>query len=70
MNGKDAPATKADLESLSSEVKSEMETLENRLLERLEKTETTLLREFRRWAISFESRFDDFPHGSLQAMIR
>ncbi len=27
------------------------------LLERIEKTETTLLKEFRKWAISFESRF-------------
>jgi hypothetical protein len=61
MNGKNTPATKGDLESLSdslrSEFKSDMESLENRLLERIEKTETTLLREFRRWAISFESRF-------------
>jgi hypothetical protein len=40
------PATKADLEAL-----------ETRLLERVEKTETNLLREFRKWAISFESRF-------------
>ena len=31
--------------------------LETRLLERIERTETTLLREFRKWAISFESRF-------------
>jgi hypothetical protein len=42
----DEPATKADLAAQ-----------EIRLLERLEKTETTLLREFRKWAISFESRF-------------
>ncbi len=27
------------------------------LLERIEKTETTLLKEFRKWAVSFESRF-------------
>ncbi len=27
------------------------------LLERIEKVETTLLREFRKWAVSFESRF-------------
>jgi len=27
------------------------------MLERLEKSETTLLREFRKWAISFESKF-------------
>ena len=37
--------------------KSDLETLETRLLERIEKTETTLLREFRKWAVSFESRF-------------
>ena len=40
------PITKADLDAL-----------ETHLLERVEKTETTLLREFRKWAISFESRF-------------
>jgi hypothetical protein len=27
------------------------------LLERIEKTETTLLKEFRKWGVSFESRF-------------
>lgn len=43
-------ATKADL-------KQGLGTLEERLLERIEKTETTLLREFRKWAVSFESRF-------------
>jgi hypothetical protein len=37
--------------------KSDVEALETRLHERIEKTETTLLREFRRWALSFESRF-------------
>jgi hypothetical protein len=37
--------------------KADLETLENRLLERLERSETTLLREFRKWALSFESRF-------------
>jgi hypothetical protein len=40
------PITRADLEGL-----------EVKLLERIEKTETTLLREFRKWAVSFESRF-------------
>lgn len=43
-------ATKADL-------KQGLGTLEERLLERIEKTETTLFREFRKWAVSFESRF-------------
>jgi hypothetical protein len=37
--------------------KADRESLETRLLERIEKTETTLLREFRKWAVSFESRF-------------
>jgi hypothetical protein len=37
--------------------KSDLEALQVALLERIEKTETTLLREFRKWAISFESRF-------------
>jgi hypothetical protein len=40
------PATKDDLNAL-----------EIRMLERIEKVETTLLKEFRKWAISFESRF-------------
>ena len=48
------PATKADLQE---GMWSELETFRTELLERLEKTETTLLREFRKWAISFESRF-------------
>ncbi|MGC2110505.1 MAG: hypothetical protein WA655_13365 [Candidatus Korobacteraceae bacterium] len=42
MAGNDS-ATKGDLEALKVE-----------LLERIEKTETTLLREFRKWAVSFE----------------
>lgn len=42
--------TKADL-------KQGLDSLEEKLLERIEKTETTLLREFRKWAVSFESRF-------------
>lgn len=37
--------------------KSDLRELETRLLERIEKTETTLLPEFRKWAVSFESRF-------------
>lgn len=44
------PLTKADLDALEQK-------LETRLLERVEKTETTLSREFRKWAVSFESRF-------------
>ena len=46
----DEPITKADLDALETK-------LETRLLERIERTETTLLREFRKWAVSFESRF-------------
>ncbi len=46
MSDESNPITKADLEGL-----------EVKLLERIEKTETTLLREFRKWAVSFESRF-------------
>lgn len=42
--------TKADF-------KAGLDGLREELLERLEKTETTLLREFRKWAVSFESRF-------------
>ena len=34
--------------------KADLEALKETLLERIEKTETTLLREFRKWAISFE----------------
>ena len=37
--------------------KADLEALQVTLLERIEKIETTLLREFRKWAISFESRF-------------
>ena len=37
--------------------RTDLADLETRLLERVEKAETTLLREFRKWAISFESRF-------------
>ena len=37
--------------------KRDLEAFKETLLERIEKTETTLLREFRKWAISFESRF-------------
>ena len=51
-----------------SELKVELQDLETRLLEHVdrvriellehnEKIETTLLKEFRKWGISFESRF-------------
>jgi len=35
----------------------DLNALETKLLERIERTETTLLREFRKWAVSFETRF-------------
>ncbi len=46
MSDESTPATRADLEFLKNE-----------LLERIKRSETTLLREFRKWAISFDSRF-------------
>jgi hypothetical protein len=46
MSNDSNPITRADLDGL-----------EVKFLERIEKTETTLLREFRKWAVSFESRF-------------
>jgi len=63
---------KADIQGLKSELRSEfksdLQDLETRLLdhtdrarlellERTEKVETTLLKEFRKWGVSFESRF-------------
>ena len=47
------PATKSDIK----EVRAELQDVRTELLERIEKVETTLLREFRKWAVSFESRF-------------
>lgn len=44
-------------EENGSASKADLRESETRLLERIEKTETTLLREFRKWAVSFESRF-------------
>ena len=44
------PVTKAELQAALDASRTE-------LLERIEKVETTLLREFRKWAVSFESRF-------------
>jgi hypothetical protein len=46
----DAPVTKAQLDAA-------LDAKATDLLERTEKVETTLLREFRKWAISFESPF-------------
>ena len=42
--------TKADLQA-------GLEATQEMLLERIERMETTLLQEFRKWAISFRSRF-------------
>ncbi len=49
----DEPATKADVQ----EVRIGLQEVRTELLERIEKVETTLPREFRKWAVSFESRF-------------
>ena len=49
----DEPATKVDIR----EVRAELQEVRTELLERIEKVETTLRREFRKWAVSFESRF-------------
>ncbi len=53
--------TRDDLNGLETRLltrtHTDLNALETRLLERIEKTETTLLREFRKWAVSFESRF-------------
>jgi len=48
------PATKADVQ----EVRTELQEIRTELLESIKKVETTLLREFRKWAVSFESRFE------------
>ena len=37
--------------------REDLVALESRMLEKIEHVETTLLKEFRKWAISFESRF-------------
>ena len=54
-------ATKADLQALKvalvESTKADIEASQEMLLERIEKTETTLLQEFRKWGISFRSRF-------------
>jgi recombinational DNA repair ATPase RecF len=41
----------------TAELNAVRDQIVEQLLERIEKTETTLLKEFRRWAASFESRF-------------
>jgi hypothetical protein len=46
----DELVTKADLQAA-------LDAKGTELLERIEKVGTTLLREFRKWAVSFESRF-------------
>jgi hypothetical protein len=49
-------ATKAELAATKVELIERMEGNKLDLLERLEKVETTLLKEFRKWARSFEPR--------------
>jgi len=39
------------------QVGNDMSAPGSRMLERLDKLEATLLKEFRKWAVSFESRF-------------
>lgn len=46
----DGPVTKAELQAA-------LDASPTELFERIERVETTLLREFRKWAVSFESRF-------------
>lgn len=41
----------------TTELNAARDQIVEQLLERIEKTETTLLKEFRKWAVSFESRF-------------
>jgi hypothetical protein len=44
-------------DGVRTELLEHIERLHMESLERTEKVETTLLKEFRKWAISFESRF-------------
>lgn len=46
----DGPVTKAELQAA-------LDASPTELVERIERVETTLLREFRKWAVFFESRF-------------
>jgi hypothetical protein len=48
---------KGDLQSLQTRLLDHTERVRIDLLERTEKVETTLLKEFRKWGVSFESRF-------------
>ena len=48
---------KAELQSLETRFQEHTERVRLEVLERTEKVETTLLKEFRKWGISFESRF-------------
>jgi len=73
----------ANTSATRSDLKAELQTLETRLLdhtervriellERTEKVETTLLKEFRKWGISFESRFkanDALVYGFNERLI-
>jgi thymidylate kinase len=55
------PVTRGDLDIAlkmqRDDILQRMDNQRDELLERIERTETTLLKEFRKWAISFESRF-------------
>ena len=50
-------ALKVQREEIFGRMDRQREEIVEHLLERIEKTETTLLKEFRKWAVSFESRF-------------
>jgi hypothetical protein len=59
------PVTRGDLDialkmqrdDILQRMDKQRDEIVEHLLERIEKTETTLLKEFRKWAVSFESRF-------------
>ena len=54
----DKPVTTAEVNAaLNAALRKQGDEIVEHLLERIEKTETTLLKEFRKWAVSFESRF-------------
>ena len=57
LNHETRASAKAELQSLETRLLEHTERVRLEILERTEKVETTLLREFRKWGISFESRF-------------
>ncbi len=57
LNHETRASAKAELQSLETRLLEHTERVRLEVLERTEKVETTLLKEFRKWGISFESRF-------------